>query len=1283
MVTRRLWWAAAALLALGACDSPQVGTDGGDEDGGTDVCEGLTLCTTAGTSCRGDSVVTCAANADGCMVETTAACAADETCEVSGGAAECVEDVVDPCEGVPAAERCTAEGRSCDGDTLSICAANTDGCLVIEETDCAAGAGVCDESGAMPMCVFPVDPCDGIADACTTPGTSCDGDNLVTCAPNAFGCLVATTADCASRAGGTCDDTATAECTFTGDPCDGITQCAAAGVSCDGPELVACAEDAFGCLVEARTDCTDAMFGFCDADGAPAMCSTAATDPCMGLTQCGTEATRACSGDDSAVETCAPNAFGCFVAETTTCAAGDVCSDAGEMAVCVDACSLVDVCPSATYCDGADVVTCAADSNGCLVESDRTACPGAETCDATTTACVDLCPTAEAVVIDCASGTINGDTADGTATISEYECTSYDYASNEQVWRFRNATRAEVTITSTRLASSGDFDLYVLEGDVACDAAAPCIDSSTTVSATETVEFVAEPGVTSYVVYDRFSTTAEDTSAYTLEVTCTPIVCGDGILASGEACDDGNTADGDGCSASCALETGYGCGGEPSVCYLAGLNGACDMAAAITGDTIRGGEDLADGGPRSMDPSCGGSTSTPPTTALYYSVTVPANTRVDVTTDSTPDIALFTQDACTDTECTFSRDTPESLSLSNTTAAPVTHVLGVMGWSASTTGTFDIAFDYTTLASNASCAGAVPVGAGVTGADVRIGGAAPTDTTCSTSSGGGSAPVLYYSVTIPANSATTLVATPTGTSWDISLRSLGDCDGTCLSIRDVGFSGTAEQMVLANTSGEAITRLIAVGGWSGGGTFDLSATNTPYAANATCAGATALGAGVTGVSLADGGPAPTGGTCGSSPGPVLYYAVDVPANSVTTVTGTPTGTSWDLTLRSLDDCSGACVANIDAASSGGTEAITLLNTTGSAVTRLIAVGADSTTTFGTFDLSSATVALAANGTCDTATAVSGPTSFTAVDSAGGGTPLGGCTPLGGTTLYYSVTVPPSGRVTATVVGAAGFNPVIKVRDSCAATSCTATNATGAGGTEVVSIDNVGTMPITRILAVNGSTSTAPGQFDLTFAYGLVPYTPTPITAACVTTGTWTSPTRSSTGAADDANTPIAPLPFAFTYYGGEVTHYSANVNGIAQLWTSATGTQVAAFTNARLPSTSTPNGVVAAFWDDLYMGTAFDLRTQTTGTAGSQVFVIEWVNARPGSSGPEFTFQAHFYEGTNVIEYHYCSVGTGDRASGSEATIGVENLTGTEGVTISHNTAGAVATGGGYRLTPN
>lgn len=64
---------------------------------------------------------------------------------------------------------------------------------------------------------------------------------------------------------------------------------------------------------------------------------------------------------------------------------------------------------------------------------------------------------------------------------------------------------------------------------------------------------------------------------------CSP-VCGDGIVMAGEECDDGNFQTGDGCSGACAIESGYACGGTPSVCAdidecALGTHG-CDINAA-------------------------------------------------------------------------------------------------------------------------------------------------------------------------------------------------------------------------------------------------------------------------------------------------------------------------------------------------------------------------------------------------------------------------------------------------------------------------------------------------------------------------------------------------------------------------------------------------------------------------------------------------------------------------------------------------------------------------------
>lgn len=47
---------------------------------------------------------------------------------------------------------------------------------------------------------------------------------------------------------------------------------------------------------------------------------------------------------------------------------------------------------------------------------------------------------------------------------------------------------------------------------------------------------------------------------------CENTACGNGLMETGEGCDDGNVAGGDGCSAMCAVESGFTCTGTPSSC---------------------------------------------------------------------------------------------------------------------------------------------------------------------------------------------------------------------------------------------------------------------------------------------------------------------------------------------------------------------------------------------------------------------------------------------------------------------------------------------------------------------------------------------------------------------------------------------------------------------------------------------------------------------------------------------------------------------------------------------
>jgi sulfatase modifying factor 1 len=72
--------------------------------------------------------------------------------------------------------------------------------------------------------------------------------------------------------------------------------------------------------------------------------------------------------------------------------------------------------------------------------------------------------------------------------------------------------------------------------------------------------------------------------------------CGNGVVEAGEVCDDGGSTAGDGCSATCAVETGFVCTDSPSVCThpsCAGLaktcgpngNGDCCASPVVTGIT--------------------------------------------------------------------------------------------------------------------------------------------------------------------------------------------------------------------------------------------------------------------------------------------------------------------------------------------------------------------------------------------------------------------------------------------------------------------------------------------------------------------------------------------------------------------------------------------------------------------------------------------------------------------------------------------------------------------------
>jgi hypothetical protein len=169
--------------------------------------------------------------------------------------------------------------------------------------------------------------------------------------------------------------------------------------------------------------------------------------------------------------------------------------------------------------------------------------------------------------------------------------------------------------------------------------------------------------------------------------------------------------------------------------------------------------------------------------------------------------------------------------------------------------------------------------------------------------------------------------------------------------------------------------------------------------------------------------------------------------------------------------------------------------------------------------------------------------------------------------------------------------------------------------------------------------------------------------------------------ADNATSPIRPLPFGLLYFGYVVDHISIASNGYAQLWLGDVGAPGSDPTNVTIPNMAQPNGVVAALWSHLVPGSSTTIRSAVIGTAPNRHYTIEWGHWSVASIvGSDVTFQIKFFESSNAIEFEYCAITGGDASA--HATIGLENTSGSAGIQFAYNMAAAVSTGTSLRFAP-
>ena len=161
------------------------------------------------------------------------------------------------------------------------------------------------------------------------------------------------------------------------------------------------------------------------------------------------------------------------------------------------------------------------------------------------------------------------------------------------------------------------------------------------------------------------------------------------------------------------------------------------------------------------------------------------------------------------------------------------------------------------------------------------------------------------------------------------------------------------------------------------------------------------------------------------------------------------------------------------------------------------------------------------------------------------------------------------------------------------------------------------------------------------------------------------------GPANDEGFVAAPIaaPAGFSFFGFLEPQLTASTNG----WLSFGTVTTAIFANPDMPLANLPNGVIAPFWDDLENVV---ICTKTIGTK----LVVQWTGNRFGAATQLVACQAILDSAGNTIEVVW---GPGQVATGSTATIGIEDQVGGSASKVGFNTANTAPPGTSVLFTPN
>lgn len=152
---------------------------------------------------------------------------------------------------------------------------------------------------------------------------------------------------------------------------------------------------------------------------------------------------------------------------------------------------------------------------------------------------------------------------------------------------------------------------------------------------------------------------------------------------------------------------------------------------------------------------------------------------------------------------------------------------------------------------------------------------------------------------------------------------------------------------------------------------------------------------------------------------------------------------------------------------------------------------------------------------------------------------------------------------------------------------------------------------------------------------------------------------SATGIAiylSDDDSEMLTMPFDFEFYGEDYSQIYVSSNGFI----SFDSGNASSYSNTQLPTSSTPNNLIAGFWDDLNPSSGGNIYYEAT----DNQIIIQFSNVQHYNSSDMVSFQ-YILSDNGTIQLQYLDVGN----DFSENTVGIENIDGTDGLQVAFNTA--------------